>query len=85
MRPIVLGALCTMVGSLWAVSPVFAKCEVLYAEAQALVRQAEVDGRDPVLLERAQQCVEEGIKRHSQNRHGESMATLRRCMKMLAE
>ena len=82
MKPIVFGVVLTMVGGLWTVLPVFAKCETLYAEVQAFIRQGEADRRDPLLLERAKQCAEDGMKRHGQNRHWESMATFRRCLKM---
>jgi hypothetical protein len=62
-----------------------AKCEMLYGEVQALIREAAQERRDPLLLEQVKQCAEEGIKRHGQNRHSESMATLRQCLKMLDE
>lgn len=85
MKALGLGISLVMMGGLWGVSPAFAKCETLYAEVQTRIKQAEADGRDPLLRERARQCAGEGIKRHSQNRHWESMATFRRCMKMFDE
>jgi len=83
MKPIATGMFLVIAGVLWTVPCVSAKCETLYAEVQALIRQAEADGRDPMVLEQARRCADEGMKRHSQNRHWESMTTFRRCLKIL--
>ena len=83
MKPIATGMFLAIIVVLWTVPCVSAKCETLYAEVQALIRQAEAGGRDLMVLEQARRCADEGMKRHSQNRHWESMTTFRRCLKML--
>jgi hypothetical protein len=83
MKPIAAGMFLAIVAVLWTVPGVSAKCETLYAEVQARIRQAEADGQDPMLLGQARRCADEGMKRHSQNRHWESMTTFRRCLKIL--
>jgi hypothetical protein len=85
MKGLALGLFLAMAGGLWGVSPAFGKCETLYAEVLARIQRAEADGREPLLREQARQCAVEGLKRHGQNRHVESMATFRRCLKMFAE
>lgn len=85
MKPIVMAILMAFAGSLWAAGPAWAKCEALYAEAQALIRQAEDQQKDPQTLQEAKGCAETGIKHHRQGRHPESMKTLRQCLKMLKD
>ena len=84
MKALTLATLLAFAGSLWVTSPARAKCEMLYDELQSLIHQAEREQRDPLFLAHVRQCTEEGIKRHGQNRHWESMKTLRRCLELLA-
>lgn len=85
MRPMALVVLLVGAGVLGAAAPALGKCELLYAEVAALIHEATEDRRDPQLLAQAKQCAEEGIKRHAQGRHQESMRTLRTCQKLLLE
>lgn len=85
MKPMVVTILVAFVGSFGVAPSAWAKCGALYAQAQALIRQAENQHKDPQILEEARRCAETGLKRHQQGRHPESMKTLRQCMKRLKD
>jgi hypothetical protein len=83
MQAVVLGVLCGLAASVWAASPVRAKCERLHAAVQPRIQEATAENREPEVLAQARQCVAEGMKRHRQGQHWEAMQTLRRCLTLL--
>jgi hypothetical protein len=83
MQAVVLGVLCGLAASVWAASPVWAKCERLHAAVQTRIQEATAENRAPEVLAQARQCAVEGMKRHRQGQHWEAMQTLRRCLTLL--
>ena len=83
MQAVVLGVFCCLAASVWAASPVWAKCERLHAAVQTRIQEATAENRESEVLAQARQCAEQGMKRHRQGQHWESMQTLRRCLVLL--
>jgi hypothetical protein len=83
MQPMVVSLLFCLTVSLWAVAPVWAKCERLHAEVQTRLQEATAEKQEPQRLAQARQCVADGIQQHRQGQHWESMHTLRRCLTLL--